>query len=134
MGKRQGMIPEKGEVWLADLTKNEQKYGQQGYRPVMIFTPLRRNKSAHMVTVVPITSKSKRHLACHVIAPTGNNINGTLLTEQITTIDVSALIKPITKLEPKYIKRVDLATLAQLGMINKPEKYTFEYINSQYED
>ena len=84
------------EIWLADLPRNENSSVQQGTRPVIIISNDIANQHSPVVTIVPLTTKSKKPMRTHVnLFNEGLTSVSLALCEQITSLDKSRMVKRI---------------------------------------
>jgi len=123
-------IPQRGEVWFADLGRHPDSSVQGGCRPVIILSNNIGNAHADTVNIVPMTRHLKKpELPCHTgISP--ENITdkrqlletSMILAEQITTISKYALRNYVgTIMNSSVMSAIDTAILSQLGIIVKEE-------------
>ena len=79
---------------------------QQGYRPVLVVSPLKYNRMASMVLACPITSRQKG-LSFEVPLTEGMKTSGVVLTDQIKSLDWRARkILFVEKAEQDLIEEV----------------------------
>lgn len=92
------------QIWIADLEKHPKKCIENGVRPVLVLSNNEANENSPIITAAPISSKINRpYLPGHVIifryevfsASKRKFRTGTILLEQITTIDKNQLISYI---------------------------------------
>ncbi len=111
-------FPRRGEIWLVSL---EPTTGSEigKIRPALVISNDRNNQFADTVTVIPITSKTKRiypfetflsHQETHLPRDSKAKSN------QIRTIDKRRLIKLLVKLSSEKIAEVEQAILIHLGI------------------
>lgn len=102
----------RGEIYLADLGEVNcytNSSIQTGYRPVVILQNDVTTKNSNVVTVAPVTSRSKtKKMRSHVSidGSCGISKESLILLEQITTIDKSQLDRKIGILTREQIKEV----------------------------
>lgn len=87
----------RGEIYYVDFGNNIGTYKQSGIRPAVVVSNNKANTHSPIVTVVPLTSKTrKRHLPTHVLIPTtagiGLNRMSLALAEQVETLDKTRLM------------------------------------------
>lgn len=102
--------PSRGDIWLAELKPSEGSV-IYGTRPVVVMNHCRDSRHSDIITVVPVTSRPKRPMACHVrLAGHGLDKASLALTEQITTISGGSLKAFIGSLagEPE-LRQIELA-------------------------
>ncbi len=88
----------RGSIWLADLGKPIGKTSiQKNIRPVVIVSNEMCNKFSPVITVVPLTTRTKNNLPTHVTIPINTGISQTsvALVEQIMPLDTYNLIKEV---------------------------------------
>jgi len=80
------------DIYWADLLKLPNSSIIHGYRPVIIVSNNQSNAYSPLVTIVPLTSKEKRHLPTHIeLDGFGLQKVSIVLTEQLLSIDKSYL-------------------------------------------
>lgn len=123
-------IPQRGEVWFADLGRHPDSSVQGGCRPVIILSNNIGNAHADTVNIVPMTRHLKKpKLPCHTeISPDGITDKRQLLetsmilAEQITTISKYALRNYVgTITDSSVISAINAAVISQLGINNEEE-------------
>lgn len=124
-------IPQRGEVWFADLGRHPNSSVQGGCRPVIILSNNIGNAHADTVNIVPMTRHLKKpELPCHTeINPEDITDKRQLLetsmilAEQVTTISKYALRNYVGRItDSGMISRIEQSVAAQLGIIVKEEK------------
>ena len=107
----------RGDIYWADLGEKEGSL-QADYHPVVIVSNNLANSHSSVITVIPATSKNKKHLPTHVyIQGCGLSKPSLLLAEQITSINKSKLIKKIGSIQQTvYEEKVAAAIKVQLSM------------------
>lgn len=126
-------IPQRGEVWFADLGRHPDSSVQGGCRPVIILSNNIGNAHADTVNVIPMTRHLKKpELPCHTeITP--DHITdkrqlletSMILAEQVTTISKYALRSYAGRItDSSVLSRIEQSVAAQLGikMHSKKEK------------
>ena len=85
------------DIWFARLPMNVGSHVQGGTRPVIIFSNTEANRNSPIVSVVPLTSKPRKHpFPTHVLLfADGLTTTSRALCEQLTTIDKSQLIRRV---------------------------------------
>lgn len=118
-------IPQRGEVWFADLGRHPDSSVQCGCRPVIILSNNIGNAHADTVNIVPMTRHLKKpELPCHTeIKPDDITDKRQLLetsmilAEQITTISKYALQNYVgTIMDSSVMSAIDTVILSQLGI------------------
>lgn len=106
-----------GTVAMIELTQNGNLQG--GIRPCVIVSNNKACEVSPVLTVVPLTSKTKRPLPTHVeLYPSiesGISMTSTFLAEQITTINrtsIKRVMGVLTSIEIKLIKKAIQKSLA----------------------
>lgn len=90
---------------------------QSGIRPAIVVSNDKNNRYSPNVTVVPVTSKSKKYLPTHVFVGTQGGLSraSTVLCEEIMPVDK----KRITG----YIGRIPFNSMHQIEMTNQPQSH-----------
>lgn len=101
----------KGAVVLVELMGQGDLI--RGVRPAVVVSNSVGNKASRIAIVSPLTSKSKKPLPTHTeITPTkwnGLTKKSTLITEQITAINKSSIIKVLGNLNSSEMMKVNTA-------------------------
>ena len=97
--------PKCGEIWMCNLPFKDGSI-QAGYRPVFILSNNQNNTYATTLNVIPLTTKmNKRKLPIHVELWDYNRFGlkapSTMLVEQVMTVRITDLDKPIGSVEDK---------------------------------
>lgn len=96
------------DIWIADIPElGDGSHVQQGDRPVVIVSNDMANTYSPIVTVVPLTTKTrKKRLPTHV-AVYGYGLHGRnlVLVEQITSIDRSRLQKRVGHIDSERVQQ-----------------------------
>jgi len=113
--------PKCGQIWLCKLPSKAGSV-QSGYRPVLILSNDLNNTYADIVNVIPITSKmNKRKLPIHVeiwnYKECGLRVPSTLLVEQISTLPMENLDKPIGEVKGNIVGEIMKAMLIQFPIL-----------------
>lgn len=125
-------IPQRGEIWFADLGSHQNCSVQGGIRPVIIVSNNIGNAHADTVNIVPMTRHLKKpELPCHTqlsphsITDQQQMLDTSMvLAEQITTISKYALKNYVGKIEDTAVlKRINAAVAAQLGITTAKEMF-----------
>lgn len=123
-------IPQRGEVWFADLGSHPDSSVQGGCRPVIILSNNIGNAHADTVNIVPMTRHLKKpELPCHTeISPDDITDKrqfletSMILAEQVTTISKYALRNYVGRItDSGMMSRIEQSVAAQLGIIVKEE-------------
>ena len=113
------MTVHKNEVYYADLSPVKGSE-QGGIRPVLVVQNDVGNKVSPTIIVAAITSKKKKmRMPTHVSVVMEEGRlpkNSMVMMEQIRTIDKSRIIRYVGKINSYTAKRVELASLASLGI------------------
>lgn len=107
----------KGEIYMADLGEDEGSL-QAGIRPVIIVSNNAANEHSPVITVIPMTTKSKKRLPTHVcVQNCGLAKPSMALAEQITSINKSQITKKMGSIQQTiYEEQVATAIRIQLSM------------------
>lgn len=87
---------------------------QKHERPCVVVSNDKANQYSPVITVAPITSKTKNTLPTHVMIEL--NVLSCIMLEQITTIDKSQVKENIGSCTPELIEEIEQAMLTQLAM------------------
>lgn len=115
-------MPERGEVWLADLNPpNGTEPGKT--RPVLIIQSQALLQAGHPSTyIIPLTTKliaNAEPLRLRVTATGSLPKDSDLLIDQMRAIDNRRLIRgPLARLSPSFLRRVTGAVAELIGMEN----------------
>jgi len=111
-------FPRRGEIWLVSLGPTTgSEIGKT--RPALVISNDRNNQFADTVTVIPITSKTKRIYPFEAFLSrqeTHLPRDSKAKSNQIRTIDKRRLIKLLAKLSSEKIAEVEQAILIHLGI------------------
>ena len=97
--KRGGNIMcKRGEIHFVNFGDNIDTYKQSGLRPTLVVSNNKVNEHSPVITVVPLTTKTRRmHLPTHVLIPPtsgiGLNRMSLALAEQVETLDKDRLLE-----------------------------------------
>lgn len=107
----------RGQIFYADLSPVVGSE-QGGLRPVLVVSNDTNNKHSPAITVCPITSQTKKPLPTHMTLYNLENrkIQGTVLCEQVRTIDKSRLTTLIDAATANEMARVNKALKIQLNL------------------
>ncbi len=108
----------RGEIYWVDWSPSRGSE-QEGLRPALIVQNNTGNQLSSTTIVVSLTTrKMKKRYPFHVTVPTGLlPKNGTVMCEQMMTIDQSRLIgNPIALLDDDIMQEVDEAIKRSLGL------------------
>ena len=112
-------IPQRGDVWFAELGYHPGTSVQDGCRPELILSNDTANFHSETLTVVPMTTRLKKaHLPTHVIlsGESGALDTSMALGEQLTTVGKPALRSFVVSLNPGKIREIEKAVKAHLGL------------------
>ena len=118
-------IPQRGDIWFADLFGCPGTCVQRGIRPVLVVSNDAGNTHSGILNVLPLTSHLKKpNLPCHTlmgsafVADTRQRIDDSMiLAEQITTIGKSQLRNYAGHVEDTdLLARINHTIFAQLGL------------------
>ena len=107
----------KGEIYMANLGEDEGSL-QAGIRPVIIVSNDAANKHSPVITVIPMTTRSKKKLPTHVyVQNCGLSKPSLALAEQITSINKSQIAQKMGSIQQTiYEEQVATAIRIQLSM------------------
>jgi mRNA interferase MazF len=110
-------IIKRGQIFYADLSPARGSE-QGGLRPVLVVSNDINNKHSPTVTICPITSQVKKPIPTHAtLYPTkGRTIKGTILCEQVRTIDKCRLSDLMGEATFEEMARVSKALKIQLNL------------------
>lgn len=113
----------RGDIYNVDFGKDIGTSKQCGVRPAVIISNNRANQHSPVITVVPLTSKTKkkRFLPTHVFIPYsaefGLNRSSIVLAEQIETIDKDRLLEKKGTIKSDLVmKKITKAIQIQIGV------------------
>lgn len=113
-------VPQRGDIWFAELGKHPGTSVQEGCRPVFIVSNDTANGHSGTVTVVPLTSRKKKiYLPTHVLMEDGDCPNlepSMILAEQLTTIGKCALKSFVGRVGEDKIQEIERAVEVHLGL------------------
>ena len=118
-------IPQRGDIWFANLGSHPQSSVQSGCRPVIVVSNDIGNAHSETVNVVPMTRHLKKpELPCHMelnpdcITDARQLLDTSMvLAEQITTIGKNLLFNYVGKIvDTAVLHRINAAVAAQLGI------------------
>lgn len=118
-------IPQRGDIWFANLGSHPHSSVQSGCRPVIVISNNIGNNHSDTVNVLPLTRHMKKpELPCHTkltpeaITDTQQILDTSMiLAEQITTIGKNTLLNYVGKIaDTAVMHRIDRAVLTQLGL------------------
>jgi len=113
------MIPRRGDIWLVELDPVE-GHEQAGRRPALVLSVDAFNASrADLVTVLPITSKSRVSVPSRVeIVPpeAGLKVKSYVIGEQVRTISLGRLVKRLGSVSPDTMKTTGDVVRMLLGL------------------
>lgn len=122
-------IPQRGDIWFADLGGHPDSSVQSGVRPVIVLSNNIGNAHADTVNVVPMTRHLKRpELPCHMelhpdfITDKRQLLDTSMvLAEQLTTISKYAFRSYAGHISDAVtLEKIGQAVMAQLGMERSP--------------
>src|SRR5579859_1200113 len=105
-------FPERGDAVWIDLDP-QAGHEQSGRRPVVVISPIAYNKKVGLALFCPITNKIKGY-PFEVIIPDGLKVKGTILSDQIKSLDWKARKAEIIDKLPSEIIDEVLAKLNTL--------------------
>ena len=78
-------VPERGDIIWIDLNP-QSGHEQAGRRPAVVLSPKSYNEKAGLTILCPVTGKVKGY-PFEVIIPDGFSINGSILSDQVKSLD-----------------------------------------------
>ena len=123
--KESDRIPQRGDIWFANLGSHPQSSVQSGCRPVIVVSNDIGNAHSETVNVVPMTRHLKKpELPCHMelnpdcITDARQLLDTSMvLAEQITTIGKNHLFNYVGKIaDTAVMHQINAAVAAQLGI------------------
>jgi len=110
--------PKRGEIWLVSL---EPVVGHEigKTRPALVISNDRNNQFAETITVLPITSKTKKIYPFETLLSkdeTNLPVDSKVKCNQIRTIDKKRLVKFLGMITEKKLKEVEQAILIHLDI------------------
>lgn len=115
---------ERGDIWLTDLNFLNTKHTciQQGLRPVIVISNRKCNQHSPVITIVPITTKSKTSLPTHVkLENRYLQANSIALTEQAQAVDRYRLVRKMTSCDRETIHLINNAIKIQLNLQSRTD-------------
>ena len=118
-------IPQRGDIWFADLFGCPGTCVQRGIRPVLVVSNDAGNTHSGILNVLPLTSHLKKpNLPCHTLLEPGNVadsryrfVDSMVQAEQITTIGRLQLISYVGRVEDaEFLNQITRAICAQLAI------------------
>ena len=107
----------RGSIYMASLPITKNSSVQGGFRPVLVVQNNTGNTFSPTVQVIPLTSRIKRDLPIHTtIIGHGLDKESTILTEQMQTIDKTALKQYIGRVDDDTMEKVNVCIMIQLGI------------------
>lgn len=108
----------RGSIYLANMPLINNSSVQGGVRPVVVVQNNKGNTYSPTVQVVPLTTRNKKSLPVHMcICGNGLKQKSTLLTEQIQTIDKTALKQYLGMVNDETMNEINHCIAIQLGLI-----------------
>ena len=118
-------IPQRGDIWFADLFGCPGTCVQRGIRPVLVVSNDAGNTHSGILNVLPLTSHLKKpNLPCHTLLEPGNVadsryrfVDSMVQAEQITTIGRLQLKNYVGRVEDtELLNRITQAVISQLAL------------------
>lgn len=97
--------PDRGDlVWIS--FDPQAGHEQAGHRPAIVLSPIAYNEKVGLALICPVTSRTKG-FPFEVLLPTGLPIHGTVLADQVKSLDWRARgIQPAGKAPPAVVAEV----------------------------
>ncbi|MCP2518967.1 type II toxin-antitoxin system PemK/MazF family toxin [Candidatus Aminicenantes bacterium AC-335-K20] len=110
--------PQRGEIWLVSL---EPVIGHEigKTRPALVISNNRNNQFAETITVLPITSKTKKIYPFETFLlkdETNLPMDSKVKCNQIRTIDKRRMVRFLSMITEEKLKEVEQAVLIHLGI------------------
>lgn len=111
----------RGDIFFVFDDPNHKPYGSEMWpnRPAVVISNDKFNKYSNVVEVVYITSTPNKENSPTHVPVNIKHATGTILCEQVHTIDKSRLSKRIAVLPANITKKVNIAVSFQLGLIQE---------------
>jgi len=110
-------IPQRMEIWYANVPMKKDSSIQGGGRPVVIISNDICNMMSSVLTVAPMTRQLKKlTLPTHVLVDAPDGRQSVVLAEQIMPVERSMLINKMGRVPDEDVKRIEAALREQLGM------------------
>ena len=118
-------IPQRWDIWFADLIGCPGTCVQRGIRPVLVVSNDVGNTNSNIINVLPLTSHLKKlYLPCHTLLEPGNVadsrydfVESMIQAEQITTIGRLQLKNYVGRVEDtELLNQITRAIIAQLAL------------------
>ncbi len=102
----------RGDVYFADLGQKQSDRDsiQRGKRPVLVVSNNKANKYSQAITVVPLTTRNKKHLPTHTefdLPEKDYFVRNTALCEQVRTINIDQLYFKIDSVSADVMARIN---------------------------
>ena len=104
----------RGMVVIVNLPIQQENSIQGGERPCVIVSNNIGNRYSPNVTIIPLTSRSKKDLPTHVVIKSYNN--STALAEQIMTIPKTWIVSLKGRVLPSELKLIDRVIEIAVGI------------------
>lgn len=111
----------RGQVWWWNCPAHGREHIQEGVRPVVIVSNDKCNEVSSVVTVVPLTTRVKKPYPQQVPIILNGDVS-IALADQLTSIPVSELHRPICDLLDFQMDQIDVAISIQLGFVNVEDR------------
>ena len=111
----------RGQVWWWNCPEHNRAHIEQGVRPVVIVSNDICNSASSVVTVVPLTTSAKRPYPQQAPVVVNGNLS-VAIADQITSVPISELDRPVCILADFQMEQVERAMLVQLGFVPLPER------------
>ena len=111
----------RGDIIIADLGQHETSV-QSGIRPCIVISNNMANQHSTVITVVPLTSKTrkKQYLPTHVFLNgyrnTGLDRHGLALCEQITSVAYSDILEVAGRVSKRKLAEISHAVKVKCGL------------------
>lgn len=114
--QKQKNLIKRGDIWFADLPDMGDSI-QYGLRPVLIVSNDMCNKHSSVITVIPLTSVTKKKKQpTHIYIEHSELKNSMVICEQIITISKKRIIHKICEIEKDDMNRIEKGIKVQIGI------------------
>ena len=109
------MKPRRGDVFMAKMDAPvDDVIG--GFRPVVVVSNNKGNKSSTICIVVPMRTTARRYFPTHVVVQASGD--GVAMCENVTTISQHRLDRKVATLTEKEMQQIDAALAVAVGLEN----------------
>ena len=121
MVDKDNLLIQRGDIYLVDLGTNTVGSEVKKTRPCVVFSNNIGNKNSQIITILPITNRSKSQptqvLLVDSIIEKAVHLTGTIQCEQIRTVSKKRILSGlITRLTSEGIAEVEMALKKSVGI------------------